>query len=95
MVYEVISPEAHGNGTIVGMHTESPACIDSLDTQKAMLDAKSKITFTGTAEEYEAVKAKLNPKESDYPETESDHKEVRCDDSVSECIRRIYALRYQ
>lgn len=61
MVYEVISPEAHGNGTIVGMHTESPACIDSLDTQKAMLDAKSKITFTGT-EEYEAVKAKLNPK---------------------------------
>lgn len=69
MVYEVISPEAHGNGTIVGMHTESPACIDSLDTQKAMLDtqkamleAKSKITFTGTAEEYEAVKAKLNPK---------------------------------
>ena len=43
------------------MHTESPACIDSLDTQKAMLDAKSKITFTGTAEEYEAVKAKLNP----------------------------------
>lgn len=49
MVYEVISPEAHGNGTIVGMHTESPACIDSLDTQKAMLDAKSKITFTGTA----------------------------------------------
>lgn len=43
MVYEVISPEAHGNGTIVGMHTESPACIDSLDTQKAMrmLRAKS------------------------------------------------------
>ena len=31
MVYEVISPEAHGNGTIVGMRTESPACIDSLD----------------------------------------------------------------
>lgn len=62
MVYEVISPEAHGNDTIVGMHTESPACIDSLDTQKAMLEAKSKITFTGTAEEYEAVKAKLNPK---------------------------------
>ena len=58
MVYEVISPEAHGNGTIVGMHTESPACIDSLDTQKAMLD----ITFTGTEEEYEAVKAKLNAK---------------------------------
>ena len=56
MVYEVISPEAHGNGTIVGMH------IDSLDTQKAMLDAKSKITFTGTEEEYEAVKAKLNAK---------------------------------
>ena len=55
MVYEVISPEAHGNGTIVGMHTESPACIDSLDTQKAMLDAKSKITFTGTEEEYEAA----------------------------------------
>lgn len=62
MVYEVISQEAHGNGTIVGMHTESPACIDSLDTQKAMLDAKSKITFTGTEEEYEAVKAKLNAK---------------------------------
>ena len=48
MVYEVISPEAHGNGTIVGMHTESPACIDSLDAQKAMLDAKSKIDFIGT-----------------------------------------------
>ena len=62
MVYEVISPEAHGNGTIVGMHTESPACIDSLDTQKAMLDAKSKIAFIGTDEEYEAVKAKLNAK---------------------------------
>lgn len=51
MVYAVISPEAHGNGTIVGMRTESPACIDSLDTQKAMLEAKSKITFTGTEEE--------------------------------------------
>lgn len=62
MVYEVMSPEAHGNGMIVGMHTESPACIDSLDTQKVMLDAKSKITFTGTEEEYEAVKAKLNAK---------------------------------
>lgn len=62
MVYEVISPETHGNGTIVGMHTESPACIDSLDTQKAMLEAKSKITFTGTEEEYESVKAKLNAK---------------------------------
>lgn len=62
MVYEVISQKAHGNGTIVGMHTESPAGIDSLDTQKAMLDAKSKITFTGTEEEYEAVKAKLNAK---------------------------------
>ena len=47
MIYEVISPEAHGNGTIVGMHTEFPSCIDSLDTQKAMLEAKSKITFTG------------------------------------------------
>lgn len=42
MVYEVISPEAHGNGTIVGMHTESPACIDSLDTQKAMLKPRAK-----------------------------------------------------
>lgn len=62
MVYEVISPEAHGNGTIVGMHTEFPSCIDSLDTQKAMLDAKSKIAFIGTEEEYEAVKAKLNAK---------------------------------
>lgn len=62
MVYEVISPEAHGNGTIVGVHTESPACIDSLDAQKAMLDAKSKIAFIGTEEEYEAVKAKLNSK---------------------------------
>lgn len=62
MVYAVISPEAHGNGTIVGMRTESPACIDSLDAQKAMLEAKSKITFTGTEEEYEAVKAKLNAK---------------------------------
>ena len=62
MVYEVISPEAHGNGTIVGMRTESPACIDSLDTQKAMLDAKSKIAIIGTEEDYEAVKAKLNAK---------------------------------
>lgn len=62
MVYEVISPEAHGNGTIVGMHTEFPSCIDSLDTRKAMLDAKSKIAFIGTEEEYEAVKAKLNAK---------------------------------
>ena len=79
MVYEVISPEAHGNGTIVGMHTESPACIDSLDTQKAMLDAKSKITFTGTEEEYEAVKAKLK----------------RYYDTVPECIRRVYALRHR
>lgn len=62
MVYEVISPEAHGNGTIIGMHTEFPSCIDSLDTQKTMLDAKSKIAFIGTEEEYEAVKAKLNAK---------------------------------
>ena len=68
MVYEVISPEAHGNGTIVGMHTESPACIDSLDTQKAMLDAKSKITFTGTEEEYEAAKAK--PFQLEHPHVE-------------------------
>ena len=64
MVYEVISPEAHGNGTIVGMHTESPACIDSLDTQKAMLDAKSKITFTGTEEEYEVKVVIQKPKSS-------------------------------
>ena len=62
MVYEVISPEAHGKGTIVGMHIEFHSCIVSLDTPKAMMDAKSKIAFRGTEEEYEAVKAKLNAK---------------------------------
>ena len=31
MVYEVISPRGRGTGNIVGVHTESPQCIDSLD----------------------------------------------------------------
>lgn len=35
MVYEVISPRGRGTGNIVGVHTESPQCIDSLDMQKA------------------------------------------------------------
>lgn len=61
MVYEVISPRGRGTGTIVGVHTESPQCIDSLDMQKAMVAGGSKITFEGT-EEYEAVKDKLHPK---------------------------------
>ena len=62
MVYEVISPRGRGTGTIVGVHTESPRCIDSLDMQKAMVAGGSKITFEGTEEEYEAVKNKLHPK---------------------------------
>lgn len=62
MVYEVISPRGRGTGTIVGVHTESPQCIDSLDMQKAMAAGGSKITFEGTEEEYEAVKNKLHPK---------------------------------
>lgn len=62
MVYEVISPRGRGTGTIVGVHTESPQCIDSLDMQKAMVAGGSKITFEGTEEEYEAVKNKLHPK---------------------------------
>lgn len=61
MVYEVISPRGRGTGNIVGVHTESPQCIDSLDMQKAMVAGGSKITFEGT-EEYEAVKDKLHPK---------------------------------
>lgn len=36
MVYEVISPRGRGTGNIVGVHTESPQCIDSLDMQKAI-----------------------------------------------------------
>ena len=56
MVYEVISPRGRGTGNIVGVHTESPQCIDSLDMQKAMVAGGSKITFEGTEEEYEAVK---------------------------------------
>lgn len=52
MVYEVISPRGRGTGTIVGVHTESPQCIDSLDMQKAMVAGGSKITFEGTEEEY-------------------------------------------
>ena len=62
MVYEVISPRGRGTGTIVGVHTESPQCIDSLDMQKAMVAGGSKITFEGTEEEYETVKNKLHPK---------------------------------
>lgn len=62
MVYEVISPRGRGTGNIVGVHTESPQCIDSLDMQKAMVAGGSKITFEGTEEEYEAVKDKLHPK---------------------------------
>lgn len=62
MVYEVISPRGRGTGNIVGAHTESPQCIDSLDMQKAMVAGGSKITFEGTEEEYEAVKDKLHPK---------------------------------
>ena len=61
MVYEVISPRGRGTGNIVGVHTESPQCIDSLDMQKAMVAGGSKITFEGTEEEYEAVKDKLHP----------------------------------
>ena len=60
MVYEVISPRGRGTGNIVGVHTESPQCIDSLDMQKAMVAGGSKITFEGTEEE--AVKDKLHPK---------------------------------
>ena len=62
MVYEVISPRGRGTGNIVGVRTESPQCIDSLDMQKAMVAGGSKITFEGTEEEYEAVKDKLHPK---------------------------------
>lgn len=62
MVYEVISPRGRGTGTIIGVHTESAQCIDSLDMQKAMVAGGSKITFEGTAKEYEAVKDKLHPK---------------------------------
>lgn len=62
MVYEVISPRGRGTGNIVGVHTESPQCIDSLDMQKAMVAGGSKITFEGTEEEYEAVKDELHPK---------------------------------
>lgn len=62
MVYEVISPRGRGAGNIVGVHTESPQCIDSIDMQKAMVAGGSKITFEGTEEEYEAVKDKLHPK---------------------------------
>lgn len=62
MVYEVISPRGRGTGNIVGVHTESPQCIDSLDMQKAMVAGGSKITFEGTEEEYEAVKDKFHPK---------------------------------
>lgn len=62
MVYEVISPRGRGTGNIVGVHTESPQCIDFLDMQKAMVAGGSKITFEGTEEEYEAVKDKLHPK---------------------------------
>lgn len=35
MVYEVISPRGRGTGTIIGVHTESAQCIDSLDMQKS------------------------------------------------------------
>ena len=62
MVYEVISPEAHGSGTIIGMHTESASCIDSLELQKTMIGDGSQIVFSGTQEEYDAVKDKLHSK---------------------------------
>lgn len=57
------------------MHTESPACIDSLDTQKAMLDAET-VTFTGT-EDMHFVKATQREGEGRNPETEIKRKEVR------------------
>lgn len=43
MVYEVISPRGRGTGNIVGVHTESPQCIDSLDMQKAMVAGGSMV----------------------------------------------------
>ena len=35
MVYEVISPRGRGTGNIVGVHTESPQCIDYSYTHTA------------------------------------------------------------
>ena len=62
MVYEILSPDAHGGNMFLGMHTESPKCIHPVEVQKAMVEAGHKISFRGTEEEYEMVKPKLYAK---------------------------------
>lgn len=62
MVYEILSPDAHSSDMFLGMHTESPKCIHSVEVQKAMVEAGHKISFRGTEEEYEMVKPKLYAK---------------------------------
>lgn len=62
MRYEVLSVRGRTGKYYVGMCTEYPNCIDSIDAQKDMLDGGNKIQFTGTQEEYDEVKDKLHPK---------------------------------
>lgn len=62
MRYEVLSVRGRTGKYYVGMWTEYPTCIDSIDAQKDMIDGGNKIQFTGTQEEYDTVKDKLHPK---------------------------------
>lgn len=95
MVYEVISPRGRGTGNIVGVHTESPQCIDSLDMQKAMVAGGSKITFEGTEEEYEAVKDKLHPKTKLYEGTDAQESSLPFSGEARHRIPRMQRYRYQ
>lgn len=57
--YEVLSPSRQKDKYHIGLYTESPVCIDSLDMQKELIRAGHKINFTGTEAEYQKVKSKL------------------------------------
>ena len=62
MRYEVLSTRGRTGKYYTGMWTESTLCIDPIETQKDIIDGGNKIQFTGTPEEYAAVKDRLHPK---------------------------------
>lgn len=62
MRYEVLSTKGRTGKYYVGMWTEFPQCIDPIEIQKDIIEGGNKIQFTGTQEEYDAVKDKLHPK---------------------------------
>lgn len=62
MRYEVLSTRGRTGKYYTGMWTESPSCIDPIEVQKDIIDGGNKIQFSGTPEEYAAVKDKLYAK---------------------------------